>query len=85
MGGSEMDKTMKEKVESNSVAYLTSIAEQRGRNVAWTEDATRKSLSVTEREALKLKIVDLVTADIPALLHQLDSRTSPPTRQKSYE
>ena len=63
-----MDKTMKEKVESDSMAYLTSIAEQRGRNVAWAEDATRKSLSVTEREALKLKIVDLVT-DIPALLH----------------
>ncbi|MEP6936034.1 MAG: hypothetical protein ABI988_19180 [Nitrospirota bacterium] len=47
---------MKEKVESGSVAYLTSIAEPRGRNVAWAEDAIRKSLSVTERETLKLTI-----------------------------
>ena len=56
MGGGEMDKTMKEKVENDSVAYIKSIAEQRGRNVAWAEDAVRKSVSVTEREAMKLKI-----------------------------
>src|SRR5713101_8407636 len=35
MGGGELDKTMKEKVENDSVAYIKSIAEQRGRNVAW--------------------------------------------------
>lgn len=74
MGGGEMDKTMKEKVENDSVAYIKSIAEQRGRNVAWAEDAVRKSLSVTEREALKLKVIDLVAEDIPELLKQLDGR-----------
>ncbi|MGH7229274.1 MAG: hypothetical protein ACREIH_08680, partial [Nitrospiraceae bacterium] len=47
MGGGEMDKTMKEKVENDAVAYAKSIAEQRGRNVAWAEDAVRKSVSVT--------------------------------------
>jgi membrane-bound serine protease (ClpP class) len=77
MGGGEMDKTMKEKIENDSVAYIKSIAEQRGRNVAWAEDAVRKSVSVTEREALKLKIVDLVAEDMPALLKQLDGRTIP--------
>ena len=75
MGGGEMDKTMKEKIENDSVAYIKSIAEQRGRNVAWAEDAVRKSVSVTEREALKLKIVDLIAEDMPALLKQLDGRT----------
>lgn len=74
MGGSEMDKTMKEKVENDSVAYIKSIAEQRGRNVAWAEEAVRKSVSVTEREALKLKVVDLIADDLPALLKQLDGR-----------
>ena len=77
MGGGEMDTAMKEKVENDSVAYIKSIAEQRGRNVAWAEDAVRKSVSVTEREALKLKIVDLVVEDLPALLKQLDGRTIP--------
>ncbi len=77
MGGGEMDKTMKEKVENDAVAYIKSIAEQRGRNVAWAEDAVRKSVSVTEREALKLKIIDLVAEDVPMLLKQLDGRTVP--------
>ena len=75
MGGGEMDKTMKEKIENDSAAYIKSIAAQRGRNVAWAEDAVRKNLSVTEGEALTLKIIDLVAEDVPALLKQLDGRT----------
>jgi len=74
MGGGEMDKTMKEKVENDSVAYIKSIAEQRGRNVKWAEDAVRKSVSVTEKEALDLKIIDVTVEDIPALLAKLDGR-----------
>jgi membrane-bound serine protease (ClpP class) len=74
MGGGEMDKTMKEKVENDSVAYIKSIAEQHGRNVSWAEDAVRKSVSVTEQEALKLKIIDLVAEDLPALLKLLNGR-----------
>ncbi len=74
MGGGEMDKMMKEKVENDSVAYIKSIAEQHGRNVSWAEDAVRKSVSVTEQEALKLKIVELIAEDIPALLKQLNGR-----------
>ncbi len=75
MGGGEMDKTMKEKVENDSAAYIKSIAEQRGRNVAWAEDAVRKSVSVTEKEALALKIIDLVAEDLNGLLEKLDGRT----------
>jgi membrane-bound serine protease (ClpP class) len=74
MGGGEMDSTMKEKVENDSVAYIKSIAEQRGRNVSWAENAVRKSVSVTEQEALKLKIIDLVAEDIPILLKHLNGR-----------
>ncbi|HET7909489.1 MAG TPA: nodulation protein NfeD [Nitrospira sp.] len=74
MGGGEMDKTMKEKVENDSVAYVKSLAQQRGRNAAWAEDAVRKSVSITEREALKLNVVDVVAEDVRALLKQLDGR-----------
>ena len=74
MGGGEMDKTMKEKVENDAVAYIKSIAERHGRNAAWAEDAVRKSVSVTEREALKLKIIDMVADDVPGLLDKLDGR-----------
>jgi membrane-bound serine protease (ClpP class) len=74
MGGGEMDKTMKEKVENDSVAYIKSLAQQRGRNAVWAEDAVRKSVSITEREALKLNVIDLVADDVPALLKQVDGR-----------
>lgn len=74
MGGGEMDQTMKEKVENDAVAYIKSIAEQRGRNVSWAEDAVRKSVSITEQEALKLKVIDLVADDLPTLLKQLHGR-----------
>lgn len=74
MGGGEMDNTMKEKVENDSVAYIKSIAEQRGRNVSWAEDAVRKSVSVTEQEALKLKIIDIVAEDLSDLLKQVHGR-----------
>jgi membrane-bound serine protease (ClpP class) len=74
MGGGEMDKTMKEKVENDAVAYLKSIAEQRGRNVSWAEDAVRKSVSVTEKEALKLKIIDVVADDLRDLLQKVEGR-----------
>jgi membrane-bound serine protease (ClpP class) len=53
MGGGEMDKTMKEKVENDAAAYIKSIAEQRGRNVSWAEDAVRKSISATEARSLE--------------------------------
>jgi membrane-bound serine protease (ClpP class) len=74
MGGGEMDNTMKEKVENDAVAYLKSIAEQHGRNVSWAEDAVRKSVSATEQEALKLKIIDVIAEDIPALLKHLQGK-----------
>ena len=75
MGGGEMDRTMKEKVENDAIAYIKSIAEQHGRNVTWAEDAVRKSLSATEKEALKLKIIDVIADDVPDLLRQVDQRT----------
>jgi membrane-bound serine protease (ClpP class) len=74
MGGGEMDGTMKEKVENDAVAYIKSLADQHGRNVSWAEEAVRKSVSVTEQEAIKLKIIDIVAENMPALVRQLNGR-----------
>jgi membrane-bound serine protease (ClpP class) len=75
MGGGEMDAVMKDKVENDAAAYIKSIAEKRGRNVKWAEDAVRKSLSVTEKEALELKVIDLIADDVPSLLAAVDGRS----------
>jgi len=73
MGG-QMDKEMNKKVTNDAAAYIRTIAEQRGRNIQWAEDAVRKSVSVTEKEALKLKIIDLVADKLDNLLEALDGR-----------
>lgn len=73
--GEKMDKAVAEKAVNDAAAYIKSIAEQRGRNVKWAEDAVRKSVSATETEALKNNIIDLTAKDINALLSELDGRT----------
>lgn len=75
MGGGEMDKEMKKKVENDAAAYIKSIAEKHGRNVQWAEDAVRESVSATETEAVKLKIIDLIADDLTALLAAVDGKT----------
>lgn len=72
--GGEMDKEMSKKVTNDAAAYIRTIAEQRGRNAQWAEDAVRKSVSATEKEALKLKIIDLVADKLDDLLVALDGR-----------
>ncbi|MBI2370758.1 MAG: nodulation protein NfeD [Deltaproteobacteria bacterium] len=74
LGGGQMTKEMSEKVENDAAAYVKSIAEKRGRNVQWAERAVRKSISATEAEALRQKIVDIVAPDIRSLLEQMDGR-----------
>jgi len=73
--GEDIGGTLGEKVENFTAALSRSIAEQRGRNVDWAEKAVRKSVSVTEREAVKLKIIDFVADSVPDVLVQASGRS----------
>ncbi|MGC2062996.1 MAG: nodulation protein NfeD [Thermodesulfovibrionales bacterium] len=73
--GGTMDKTMSEKAENDAAAYLQSIAEQRGRNSRWAAEAVRKSVSITETEALNEKVIDLISRDLRTLLADIDGKT----------
>jgi len=75
MGGEEMDEVMKAKVENDSAAYIRSLAEKRGRNAEWSEKAVRESVSISETEALKLGVIDLVSDDLKTLLDDIDGMT----------
>lgn len=72
--GEKMDKVMSEKVTNDAAAYIKSLAERTGRNSKWAEDAVRKSVSATETEALKEKIIDIVSKDLNTLLLTIDGR-----------
>jgi membrane-bound serine protease (ClpP class) len=74
MGLGKADETMMEKVENDAVAYGRGIAEQKGRNADWVEEAIRKSVSVTAEEALKLHVIDLIATDVNDLLAKIDGR-----------
>jgi len=73
--GGTMDKEMTRKVENDAAAFARTIATERGRNAEWAEKAVRSSVSATEREAVKLKVVDLVAESVPDLLAKVDGRT----------
>jgi len=75
MGGGEADEEMTRKIENDAAAYIRGLAERRGRNATWAEDAVRKSVSATATEALKLKVIDLVAANRADLLAKIDGRT----------
>ena len=75
VGGGGPDKEMMKKIENDAAAFARTIATERGRNAEWAERAVRSSVSVTEREAVKLKIVDLVADNLPDLLAKIDGRT----------
>jgi len=82
VGGGKMDRTMADKVVNDAVAYIQSIAEKKGRNTKWAAQAVRDSVSITETEALKIKIIDLIAKDLNDLLEKIDGLTVEKPRGK---
>ncbi|HET8698198.1 MAG TPA: nodulation protein NfeD, partial [Gammaproteobacteria bacterium] len=60
---------------NDAVAYIRSLAEQRGRNADWAEQAVRSAASLSARAALDQHVIDLIATDLDDLLAQLDGRT----------
>ena len=66
---------MARKMVNDAVAYLRSLAELRGRNAEWAERAVREAASLPAKEAVRLRVADLLAPDLEALLAALDGRT----------
>lgn len=73
-GKTDSSNTMIEKVTNDAVAQVKAIAEKRGRNAQWAEDAVRKSVSITAKEALALNVIDLIAPDLDSLLVLINDR-----------
>lgn len=63
-----------QKILNDTIAFIRTIAEKRGRNADWAEQAVREAASITETEALRLNVVDLVVATVGDLLERIDGR-----------
>jgi len=66
---------MEKKAVHDAAAYIRSLAQLRGRNAEWAEKAVREAESLSAEDAAKLKVVDLVAADLPDLLRRSDGRS----------
>ncbi|MDZ7373493.1 MAG: nodulation protein NfeD [candidate division KSB1 bacterium] len=73
-GTADTSRVMEEKITNWAVAYIRSIAEKRGRNPDWAEQAVRRSVSCTEKEALRQGVIDLIAPSLDSLLVVLDGR-----------
>lgn len=74
-GAEKMDDVMKEKLTNFTVSYIETIAQKRGRNVAWAKSAVSESANITSEKALASNVIEIIAKDVPDLLKQLDGRT----------
>jgi membrane-bound serine protease (ClpP class) len=65
---------MERKVQNDAVAYVRGLAELRGRNAEWAEEAVRGAASLSANDALSKHVIDLIARDLPDLLAQIDGR-----------
>ena len=73
-GGQDIGKDMRAKMENFTISLITAIAEQRGRNIDWAKKAVKESVSITDKEAVEIKVVDFVAKDTSELLSKLNGR-----------
>jgi len=65
---------MERKVVNDAVAYIRGLAEERGRNADWAEQAVRGAASLSATAALQQKVIDIIARDLPELLTRIDGR-----------
>ena len=66
------DSVMMDKATNDAAAFIRTISEKRKRNIQWAEDAVRKSLAITETEALDSNVIDYIAKDIQELMEKVN-------------
>jgi membrane-bound serine protease (ClpP class) len=75
LGGEDIDDTLKSKITNDAAELLVGIAEQRGRDVEFAEDAVRTARSLGPREALEVGAIDGIASSLNAVLGEMDETT----------
>ncbi|MCL4800493.1 MAG: nodulation protein NfeD [Burkholderiales bacterium] len=66
--------TLSRKQIHDASAYIRGLAQLRGRNAEWAERAVREAVSLSAKEALEQKVIDIVATDVADLIAKLDGR-----------
>ena len=69
-----LDTIMNAKATNDAAAFIRAIADKRNRNAQWAEEAVRKSMSITEKEAIDKNVVDLIAANTEELMKLVDGK-----------
>jgi membrane-bound serine protease (ClpP class) len=78
VGGGNIQSDLRRKVINDAAASLKTLAKAHGRNAQWAELAVRRASNLTEYEALKRNVIDVIAPTLPALLNKIDGRTTVP-------
>ena len=73
-GGQEVKGVMGEKLENFTASFSETIAQRRGRNTEFAIQAVRRSISITDKEALEKDVIDIIATDVSDLLKQANGR-----------
>lgn len=65
---------MKRKVVNDAVARIRSLANLRGRNADWAEQAVREGVTLESEEAVEMNVADFIANDLTELLEKADGR-----------
>ncbi|NOI79222.1 nodulation protein NfeD [Vibrio tubiashii] len=66
---------MEKKMLNDSIAYIRSLAQLRGRNAEWAEKAVREAATLSSSEALENNVINLIADTPEQLLIQSDGLT----------
>lgn len=69
-----VDSVMNAKITNDAIAFITTIAQKRSRNVEWAQNAVRHSYSITSSEALEINVIDMIAPNLQTLLQQVDGK-----------
>lgn len=70
LGGEEISKTMQKKVVNDFTSLVRSVAQAHGRNAQWYAEAVEKSVSITSKEAVAMKVVEFLATSPESFLNQ---------------
>jgi membrane-bound serine protease (ClpP class) len=74
MDGSDVDKTMQKKVMNDMVAFVKSIAREKGRNEELIEKMITESINLPADDALNKKVIDVIANDLNDLINKIEGK-----------
>jgi membrane-bound serine protease (ClpP class) len=78
LGGEDIPKDLRNKIVNDAAAYIRELATEHGRDADAAEKFVREGANLGARDALEGNVIDVIAADVPALLEQIDGmRTKP--------